>query len=197
MTSQERNRCPQCNTGFFNAPNDESPESLLARCRYCDYQRDSIKCPNCDRGYLERVRPPDRGYRASMPADALRRFLRDPKHARCRVCGYQAGKTECPNCGRGVLEWKVEERNTHDGVGRIIGGLTYVDNSGETRVASYLAEFRGCSTCGYVDPSSIPTRFRVPGIGLPLGRLGCFIVLAIVLLVVFSFAYTCILGLTS
>ena len=109
MTSQAGNRCPQCNTGFFNTPNNGSPESLLARCQYCDYQRDSVKCPNCDRGYLERFQP------APAPIRALGRVLTDPKYIRCGSCGYRPSSTECPNCGQGVLEWQIFRWRMGDG----------------------------------------------------------------------------------
>ena len=119
MTSQERNRCPQCNTGFFNAPNDRSPQSLLARCQYCNYQRDSIACTNCGWGYMERSIPSSM---SQLNDRDQARFLMDPKHTRCRACGYRAGSTGCPNCGRGTLEWKVEGKGVDErAVGRHIG----------------------------------------------------------------------------
>ena len=188
MTSQRRNRCPRCNTGFFNTPDDGSP-SLLDRCQYCDYQRDSRKCPNCPEGYLERSLPP--GTRG-VPLRALRDVLNDPKNIRCRFCGDQSPKPACPNCGQGVLEWRISQ----GGEGRVIATWSEHVSTGETLGVTHhsLRESRRCSTCGYVDPSSL-RRSRLPS--SLLGRLGCFVVLAIVLLVVASFAFTCIVGAIS
>ena len=195
MTSQERNRCPQCNTGFFNAPNDGSPESLLARCQFCNYQRDSVPCTNCDRGFMERSRPSSV---SGLDDRDQARFLSDPKHARCSACGYRAGSTGCPNCGRGTLEWKVERKGVDDrAVGRRIGTIS--DYSvGEWDVRGFVEEYRGCSTCGYVDPAAAAAASRERSWWDIDLRWGCGIVLAIVVaLVVIAFGGTCVLSLAS
>ena len=186
MTSQQRNRCPQCNTGFFQARSEyqglgsgfrdrlsEYQDSLLARCQYCNYQRDSIKCPNCREGYLERLLPAGSGY---MPSEVINRLLTDPKHTRCGFCGYGNDRTRCPNCNRGSLRWQI----ANGGEGRVIASQGD-STDGSTLSRGYrFVESKRCSTCGYVDPSSIPGFLGKHKVFLMVAA----IVLAVVVLVV-------------